>query len=45
MTATIRRILLTISVAAGLVAAAAGPAAAGINLGNHCEPLNRPAAG
>ena len=33
-----RNIVITVAVAAGLVAASAGPAFAGINLANHVEP-------
>ena len=35
---TLRRIALLLATALGLVAASTAPAAAGLNLGNHCEP-------
>ena len=35
---TLRRAVTAVAVAAGLVAVTAGPAAAGIVLGNHCPP-------
>ena len=38
MSKKIRRLALSLAVSAGLVAAAAGPAAAGITI-NHCRPL------
>ena len=35
---TLRRIALLLATASGLVAATTTPAAAGVLLGNHCEP-------
>jgi len=42
MTRTVPRAAVLIATTLGLIAAAAGPAAAGLNLGNHCEPPVRP---
>jgi hypothetical protein len=41
VTTRIRRLAVTVGVTAGLIAASAGPAAAGINLGNHRPPAGR----
>ena len=38
-----RRLTVLITVTAGVAAATAGPAAAGINFSNHCEPGTREA--
>jgi hypothetical protein len=35
---TLRRTLTALAVASGLLAVTAGPASAGIALGNHCPP-------
>jgi hypothetical protein len=37
----IRRLAVTAGVTAGLIVATAGPAAAGLTLGNHCPPTGR----
>jgi hypothetical protein len=37
----LRRAVTAVAVAAGLVAVTAGPAAAGVILGNHCPPTRR----
>jgi hypothetical protein len=42
MTRTVRRVVVLLATTLGLIAAAAGPAAAGFNLSNHCEPPIRP---
>jgi hypothetical protein len=39
LTAAARRTLWALLAGAGLLAATAGPAAAGVVLANHCEPL------
>jgi hypothetical protein len=33
---TVRRMITALAVATGLIAASAGPAAAGLNFANHC---------
>lgn len=43
MFAFVRRTLILLGITTGLVAAAAGPAAAGLALNNHCRPNPRPA--
>jgi hypothetical protein len=43
MITTARRVLLLLATSIGIAAVTATPAAAGINLANHCEPLIRPA--
>jgi hypothetical protein len=38
---TLRRTVTAVAVAAGLISVTAGPAAAGLMLGNHCPPARR----
>ena len=38
MSARIRRLLVLAATTTGLIAATAGPAAAGLNFSNHCPP-------
>ena len=43
MSTVARRLIVLFTVSVGLTAATAGPAAAGVNFGNHCEPMPQPA--
>ncbi len=45
MIRTARRLLVLTATTLGVVAATAGPAAAGMILTNHCEPSTLPAGG